>query len=133
MNQTLPSGPAVMLAGLLLAVGIRNVEKRPAGVIRPIAPLLNSVNHRLPSEPAVIPSGPQPAEDPYFVGKGNSVVLPDGVIRPILFELISVNPVPVMMCPGDSVFSIGLLSRTVSGSPCSVQRARQAGRGCARE
>src|SRR5260221_6568743 len=48
-NQTLPSGPAVMPSGLLLAVGIPNVEKLPLGVMRPIAPLLNSVNQRLPA------------------------------------------------------------------------------------
>src|SRR5260370_34448722 len=91
VNQRLPSGPAVMLAGLLLAVGIWNAEKLPLGVMRPIAPILNSVNQRLPSEPAVMPSGPQPAEDPHFVGRGNSVMLPPGVMRPILLLFISVN------------------------------------------
>src|SRR5260221_1024179 len=91
VNQTLPSGPAVMAAGLLLAVGIPNAEKLPLGVMRPMAFPLNSVNHRLPSDPAVMPSGPQPAEDPHFVGKENWVMLPDVVMRPIWFEFISVN------------------------------------------
>src|SRR4051794_21138943 len=59
VNQRLPSGPAVMPAGLLLAVGIRIAEKLPLVVMRPMTFPSNSVNHRLPSEPAVMPSGPQ--------------------------------------------------------------------------
>ena len=40
---------------------------------------VSSVNHRFPSGPAAMPSGPLPA-----VGSGNSVIVPDVVIRPIL-------------------------------------------------
>src|SRR6266568_210722 len=56
--------------------------------MRPILLAFSSVNQRdLPSGPAVMPKGPQPAEDPQVVGRGNSVILPAGVMRPILFPL----------------------------------------------
>ena len=90
-NQTLPSGPAVMPSGLLLVVGIPNVEKLPLGVMRPMALPSNSVNQRLPSEPAVMPSGPQPTENTQIAIRWNSVMTPAGVMRPILFPFNSVN------------------------------------------
>src|SRR6266851_4203516 len=90
-NQTLPSGPAVMPSGLLLAVGIPNVEKLPLGVMRPMALPSNSVNQRLPSEPAVMPSGPQPTENTQIAIRWNSVMTPAGVMRPIWFPSSSVN------------------------------------------
>src|SRR5216683_570485 len=46
--------------------------------MRPIFPTA-SVNHRLPSGPDVISVGPLLA-----VGVGNKVIVPEGVIRPIL-------------------------------------------------
>src|SRR5437588_8250876 len=46
--------------------------------MRPTLPTLNSVNHRLPSGPTVIPLGILLA-----VGTGNSVMLPPVVMRPI--------------------------------------------------
>src|SRR6266550_3212246 len=55
-------------------------------VIRPIR-LINSVNHRLPSGPAVMASGVAPAVMPAL----NSVTTPSGVIRPIRLPLCSVN------------------------------------------
>ena len=59
MNQRLPSGPAVIPSGPLLAVmRCVNSVMVPAGVIRPILLPVYSVNQRLPSGPAVIPAGP---------------------------------------------------------------------------
>src|SRR5208282_2619215 len=60
---------------------------RPAEetVTRPILSM-RPVNQRLPSEPSVIPSGWLLA-----VGIGNSVIVPLGVIRPILLASDSVN------------------------------------------
>ncbi len=53
---------------------------------RPTCPAPNSVNQRLPSEPAVMLHGRPP-----LVGIRNSVITPAGVIRPILFASASVN------------------------------------------
>src|SRR5437016_5133580 len=50
----------------------------PLGVIAPIWFLLPKVNHMFPSGPAVI--APPPLSG---VGRGNSVMTPAGVIRPI--------------------------------------------------
>src|SRR5260370_25531169 len=87
-QRDLPSGPAVMPSGLLLAVGMpKNPVKLPLGVMRPMALPSNSVNHRLPSGPAVMPSGPQPAEDPQDLGRGTSAMMPAAVMPPILFPL----------------------------------------------
>ncbi len=58
----------------------------PSGVIRPIARAAYSVNHRLPSGPAVISTGSAPG-----VSIGNSTISPSGLIRPILFATRSVN------------------------------------------
>src|SRR5579863_5947839 len=58
----------------------------PAGVMRPMAfdpPV--SANHRLPSGPATIAPGLPPD------GTGNSVMVPVGVMRPILRPSFSVN------------------------------------------
>ena len=51
----------------------------PDGVICPIACAPASVNHRLPSGPGAIPCGPLPGFRPAEY----SVIIPDGVIRPI--------------------------------------------------
>src|SRR5258708_38044142 len=61
-NHRLPSGPAVMPAGLLLSVGMGNSVIAPAGVIRPMrltpfASAVVSVTHRVPSGPVVMPVG----------------------------------------------------------------------------
>src|SRR6266498_103984 len=66
--------------------GMRNSSKIPSGVSRPITPVLNSVNHMLPSGPAVIPVTPLSG-----VGSANSVNAPPGAMRPILFALDSTN------------------------------------------
>ena len=58
MNQRLPSGPTVIPAGPLEAVGVGNsVIAWVVGLISPILLAPNSVNQRLPSGPAVIPHG----------------------------------------------------------------------------
>jgi hypothetical protein len=64
-------------------VGMKNWMMVPAGVIRPILFLPNSVNHTLPSGPVVIPNVPP-------VEPGNSVITPAVVIRPML-SVLSVN------------------------------------------
>ncbi len=68
MAGRLPSEPAVMPLGRLLAVGIVNSMMTPAVVIRPTWLALNSVNQRLSSGPAAMPLGPLPT-----VGTGNSL------------------------------------------------------------
>ncbi len=57
VNHRLPSGPAVMPTGPLLAVGVGNSVILPLVVMRPIRFVAFSVNHRLPSGPAVMPAG----------------------------------------------------------------------------
>jgi hypothetical protein len=95
----------------------------PAGVIRPIrlAPL--SVNQRLPSGPAVIPTGFVTA----VVGKGdrgNSVTSPAGVIRPIRFPISSVNQ---RLPSGPAVIPFGLPpavgTRNSVTTPCATAGA----------
>jgi hypothetical protein len=54
VNQSAPSGPAVMLSGLKVTGYSVNA---PAVVMRPIFWALNSVNHTAPSGPTVIPYG----------------------------------------------------------------------------
>src|SRR5262249_36969749 len=77
-----PSGPDVIrLATLLL--GIMYFVTAPVVVMRQIA---ESVNHRAPSGPDVIPP-----EMLAAVGMGNSVIAPATVTRPILWPLISAN------------------------------------------
>ncbi len=67
MNQRLPSGPAVMLRGLLPSdpsVGRGKAVKLPAGVRRPMVSVVSaapSVNQRLPSGPLVMPNASQPS------------------------------------------------------------------------
>ena len=72
--------PAVICAGWL--PGTANSVTTPAVVMRPIRPLA-SVNHRLPSGPAVIPTGWRSTENGAGGAIGNSVTTPSGVIRPI--------------------------------------------------
>src|SRR2546430_12340355 len=81
VNQRLPSGPAAISCGPVLAGmsdGRPNSVRWPPGVIRPIFLALISVNHRFPSRPATMPFGPLVGS-----GSGNTVSLPAGVIRPI--------------------------------------------------
>ena len=69
---------------------------------------MTSANHRLPSGPAVIPSGWLCA-----VGMGNSVNAPAGVIRPILLDQDSVNH----RLPSGPAVIPGQLSPSGPGTP----------------
>src|SRR5262245_56981584 len=77
VNQTLPSGPAVIAS--IAGKWSGNSVTLPSELIRPIwtgrLPFPDSVNQTLPSGPVVIVRG-----EP---GVGNSVTLPLGAIRPI--------------------------------------------------
>src|SRR5579871_2221098 len=57
------------------------------GAVRPIPLALCSANQRLPSGPAVIPSGKLPAEMPLL----NSAIVPLVVMRPMRLPALSVN------------------------------------------
>src|SRR5258708_6590286 len=90
-NHRLPSGPAVMPAGLLLSVGIGNSVIIPASVIRPmrLVPVVSapdSTNQRLLSGPLVMPCGWL-----LVVGIEVSVIVPSIAMRPILLPKSSVN------------------------------------------
>src|SRR5437588_546966 len=86
VNQSAPSGPAVIPVGSLAAVGTPNSLKLPAVVTRPILLPDCSVNQSAPPGPAVIPKGWLAA-----VGTPNSLKLPAVVTRPILLPENSVN------------------------------------------
>ena len=75
----MPAGFASVVMPLLYSV------TTPAGVIFPIRPSPDSVNHRLPSGPAVMPKTPKPVMPLY------SVTTPAGVIFPIRLPPPSVN------------------------------------------
>src|SRR6202022_1958484 len=74
VNQRLPSGPAAMPCGALVAVGTRYSVKTPAVVTRAALFPLFSVNQRFPSCPAAMPCGLLLA-----VGTGYSVKTPERV------------------------------------------------------
>ena len=63
--------------------GRLNSVTTPAGVIRAIRLPRYSVNHRLPSGPAVMPKGSVSNENPGVTPPVNSVTTPAGVTRPI--------------------------------------------------
>src|SRR5579862_6774138 len=89
VNQSCPSGPAVISVGLgtsLPTAGTVNSVTIPVVVIRAIFPIVCSVNHSAPSGPAVIdwPTGDGDT-DVY------SVITPAVVMRPILPAAVSVN------------------------------------------
>src|SRR5271166_4101563 len=105
VNQRLPSGPAVMLIGALLAVGMANSVMMPPGVMRPI--LLpntgfSSVNQRLPSGPAVIPVGVA-----FAVGSGNWVMMGGNSTRTVSPPVLTVTA-----AAADWVLSATLVART---------------------
>src|SRR5258708_39577599 len=85
VNQSAPSGPAVIPSGKLFVVGKGYSVIAPCVVIRPILFALGSVNHNAPSCAAVIACSPQQ------LGTGNSAIAPAVVMRPILFPFCSVN------------------------------------------
>src|SRR6266487_1014957 len=106
----------------------------PVEVIRPIFCPLCSANQRLPSGPAVMVSKSK------LVGTGNSVIVPDGVIRPILLvKAFSVNQIlpsgPAVMEPG-RLFRVGMTNslivpvaviRPILFSQCSVNQRLSSG------
>src|SRR5579862_429025 len=78
---------------------LENSVIAPTGVIRP-TPML-SVNHRLPSGPAVMPSGVAPPARPY------SVTVPDVVILPI--RPLAMHSVNHMLPSGPAAMPAGWL------------------------
>ena len=64
--------------------GFSRKTKRCYGRIAPILLPMNSVNHNFPPGPAVIQTGKLPG-----VGTVNSVMIPEGVILPILLPVDS--------------------------------------------
>ena len=119
MNHSAPSGPAAMLWGPPPSEGISNSVIKPVVVIRPI--LLpttqrgpgwrmqaDSVNHKAPSGPVVMPQGWA-----FGLGRANSVILPSVEIRPIfpLSDWVnhSAPSGPVVIPPGP-LFSVGIVN-----------------------
>src|ERR1700676_5350622 len=86
----------------------------PVGVMRPIQLLLYSysVNQRLPSGPVVIPKGKT-----LEVGSANSVMVPVGVMRPILLPSDSVNQ---RLPSGPAVIPAGPLLEVGSANSVTV-------------
>src|SRR5262249_39060484 len=131
VNQRLPSGPAVIPSGRLLAVmPVANSVTTPAGVIRSIRSLLSSVNQRLPSGPAVIPLGTLSVVIPV----ANSVTAPAGVTRPTRWPFDSVNqrlPSGPAVIPKGRLRGVGTGNSRIAGFPDSRQRAsKPSTRGC---
>src|ERR1022692_697667 len=78
VNQSAPSGPAVIGSRPLKGVGTGYSVKAPAVVMRPILLAMPSVNQRAPSGPAAIPYGlPLACMKTLVVGTGYSVMLTD--------------------------------------------------------
>src|SRR5260370_41535911 len=100
-----------MIWGPLPAVGIANSVTTPLVVMRPILLAPFSVNHRLPSGPAVMPAGLL-----VSVGVGNSVIAPAAVIRATRLTPFETAPVSVIhrlaTCPA------GLSRGELSGGGC---------------
>src|SRR4051812_43479321 len=91
VNHTLPSGPAVMLFGKLLALGSGNSVMMTVGppltmTARPTALPPRSVNQMLPSGPAVMSHGVL-----LLVGTSNSWKTPTESNHAILLPARSVN------------------------------------------
>src|SRR5713101_6136711 len=89
-NQRLPSAPAVIKPGWLLAVGTSNSVMTPPGVMRPILFPKFSVNQRLPSGPAVMMRGLVSRVEGERVWY-SPVTAPLVVMRPILSDNDSQN------------------------------------------
>ena len=94
VNQRLPSGPAVMPFGPLLAVmPVENSVTMPAGVIRPIRLPVYSVNQRLPSGPADDAVRAAARRDPGELGDGACRGDPADLVAVVLGEPeIAVRP-----------------------------------------
>jgi hypothetical protein len=83
VNQRRPSGPVVIRYGF---EETGNSVIDPFGVMRPIRSVAISMNHKLPSDPSVIPAG-----ELLGVGSGNSVITPAVVMGATALPLFSVN------------------------------------------
>src|SRR5580704_6154919 len=104
----LPSGPAAMYFGSLF--GVEYSVIRPAVVILPTLKPSQPVNHRLPSDPTVMPHGV------LFAGSEYSVIAPDVLILPILavpwsvnqrsFSLLGPATMPYGLLPAGSEYSV---------------------------
>src|SRR5215472_4436950 len=122
VNQTLPSGPAVISHGAARRVGTGNSVSKPPGVMRPIRFPGISVNHRFPSGPAVITRGCPPALTGY------SVTAPvDGTSRPIAPAAAVVRCSVNHTLPSDpTATELGLLDAVGTGysvtKPVAVMR-----------
>src|SRR5262245_2818451 len=113
----LPSIPAAMPNGELPNVGVANSVTVPFGVMRPIFPGNTfSVNHTLPSKPATMPCGDDPAA-------GNSLIVPFGVQRPMALLFPSVNQrfpsAPAVMLAG-KLSDVGMVNSVIV--PAGVMR-----------
>src|SRR5687767_13507675 len=102
------------------AVGMGYSVTTPAGVIRPTRFRLLSVNHRLPSGPAVISYGRLPAASGY------SVITPAGVMEAILPASASATQMlpsgPVVMpaapsSPSSDIVPSGVIVKTEPATP----------------
>ena len=76
VNQSVPFGPDVICAGLLMPL-CEKIVTLPVVAIRPTESPKKFVNQRAPSDPTVIPSGPS------IPAPLKLVITPDVVIRPI--------------------------------------------------
>src|SRR5438132_41738 len=77
VNQTLPSGPAVIPSGWLLALGVTySVMRCVTGLMVAMRLLVFSVNQTLPSGPAAMPPG-----ELLAVSSGNSAMAVVGTQR----------------------------------------------------
>src|SRR5262245_9867120 len=80
------SKPAIVISAPPPADPDAGASVVPGGTMRPIWPVKYSVNHRLPSGPSAIPSGPAAS-----VGIENSMAAPAVVRRTILLSVTPVN------------------------------------------
>src|SRR5262249_31791617 len=124
VNQSAPSGTAVIELGLKPVVGKRNSVTTPLVVMRPIWKPFTSVNQRLPSEPTTMLRGELPG-----VGIANSATTPLGVIRPILSAFASVNqrlPSGPATIPEGALPAVGNANvLSVDGTHLSSKASRQ--------
>src|SRR5581483_4569254 len=118
VNQSLPSEPAVMSNGSLLAAASYSAKSDPSGLMAPIRSAF-SANHTRPSGPAAMPRGWLLA-----CGSGNSRNSPVVVTRPTLLPSSSVNhsaPSGPAAMPHGSAFCVGTWN--VVSSPVGVKRS----------
>ncbi len=93
--------------------------------MRPIRLPVCSVNHKLPSGPAVIASGSAPGVMPTL----NSVTTPAVVMRPIRLKPRSVNhrlpSGPAVIAPGSAATVMPALNSVTTCGPCTAGQRTQ--------